>query len=182
MQRIAGDKSLSQSKAMVGKARSLVASYGEKALANIETARADIDKLQMSEGARAGFRKGFEKSLETSRGRLLEQLDLEARIVDEVGKMFDLLSAKSGVWAIRGGKIVFSEQATLSNIAEALSATAIGLLVAIPAVIAFNFFSRRVRVIMGGADEVAHAVLSLVHGAERGGRTIPYKEAGDGGE
>jgi biopolymer transport protein ExbB len=60
-----------------------------------------------------------------------------------------------------------AEKETLSTIAEALSATAIGLLVAIPAVIAFNFFSRRVRVIMGGADEVAHGVLSLVHGNPR---------------
>jgi biopolymer transport protein ExbB len=79
-------------------------------------------------------------------------------------------------------KAANAEQETLANIAEALSATAIGLLVAIPAVIAFNLFSRRVRVIMGGADEVAHAVLSLVHGAERAGRPIAYKEAGDGGE
>jgi biopolymer transport protein ExbB len=71
-----------------------------------------------------------------------------------------------------------AEQETLSNIAEALSATAIGLLVAIPAVIAFNFFSRRVRVIMGGADEVAHAVLSLIHGAER---AASHQGAGDGG-
>ena len=77
-----------------------------------------------------------------------------------------------------------AEQETLSNIAEALSATAIGLLVAIPAVIAFNFFSRRVRVIMGGADEVAHAVLSQIHGAERAaaaGRTSAREEAGDAG-
>jgi biopolymer transport protein ExbB len=58
-----------------------------------------------------------------------------------------------------------AEKETLATIAEALSATAIGLLVAIPAVIAFNFFSRKVRVMMGGADEVAHAVLSMVHGA-----------------
>lgn len=79
-------------------------------------------------------------------------------------------------------KAANAEQETLANIAEALSATAIGLLVAIPAVIAFNFFSRKVRVIMGGADEVAHAVLSLVHGAERSGRPVAYKEAGDGGE
>ncbi|TMQ15291.1 MAG: hypothetical protein E6J90_25525 [Deltaproteobacteria bacterium] len=44
-------------------------------------------------------------------------------------------------------------------------------------VIAFNFFSRRIRVMMGGADEIAHAVLSLVHGAER-----TRKEASDGGK
>ena len=72
-----------------------------------------------------------------------------------------------------------AEKETLSTIAEALSATAIGLLVAIPAVIAFNFFSRKVRVIMGGADEVAHAVLSLVHGAPH---TQAAKETSDGGK
>jgi biopolymer transport protein ExbB len=69
-----------------------------------------------------------------------------------------------------------AEKETLSTIAEALSATAIGLLVAIPAVIAFNYFSRRVRVMMGGADEVAHQVLSLVHGAAH-----TAKEPRDGG-
>jgi biopolymer transport protein ExbB/TolQ len=58
-----------------------------------------------------------------------------------------------------------AEKETLSTIAEALSATAIGLMVAIPAVIAFNLFSRRVRVMMGKADEVAHAVLAMMYSA-----------------
>jgi biopolymer transport protein ExbB/TolQ len=71
-----------------------------------------------------------------------------------------------------------AEKETLSTIAEALAATAIGLLVAIPAVIAFNYFSRKVRVMMGGADEVAHAVLSLVHGAAH---DSARKEPVDGG-
>jgi biopolymer transport protein ExbB/TolQ len=72
-----------------------------------------------------------------------------------------------------------AEKETLSTIAEALSATALGLLVAIPAVIAFNFFSRKVRVMLGGADEVAHAVLSLVHGAAH---DASRKGAADGGK
>lgn len=55
------------------------------------------------------------------------------------------------------------EQAVMSGIAEALAATAIGLLVAIPAVVAFNYFGRRLKVLLGGADEMAHAVLSGVH-------------------
>jgi len=71
-----------------------------------------------------------------------------------------------------------AEKETLSTIAEALSATALGLLVAIPAVIAFNFFSRKVRVMMGGADEVAHAVLSQIHGTAHDGAR---KETSDGG-
>jgi len=72
-----------------------------------------------------------------------------------------------------------AEKQTLSAIAEALSATAIGLLVAVPAVIAFNSFSRRVRVIMTGGDEVAHAVLLLVHSTGQGGTR---EEAVHGGE
>jgi biopolymer transport protein ExbB/TolQ len=45
-------------------------------------------------------------------------------------------------------------------IAAALIATAVGLLVAIPAVVAYNIFQRRVRVQVAGADAVAHAILA----------------------
>ena len=55
---------------------------------------------------------------------------------------------------------------TLDLIAEALAATAFGLLVAIPAVVAFNYFTRRLKVVMAGADECAHQVLSLVYGEQ----------------
>jgi biopolymer transport protein ExbB len=72
-----------------------------------------------------------------------------------------------------------AEKETLSTIAEALSATAIGLMVAIPAVIAFNFFGRKIRVMMGGADEVAHSLLGLLHGAAH---DAPRKEPADGGK
>ncbi len=61
-------------------------------------------------------------------------------------------------------KTAAAEDRTLDLIAEALAATAFGLLVAIPAVIAFNFFSRKMRVLLGSADEAAHTVLSAVHG------------------
>ncbi|HEY0251755.1 MAG TPA: MotA/TolQ/ExbB proton channel family protein, partial [Kofleriaceae bacterium] len=61
-------------------------------------------------------------------------------------------------------KTASAEDRTLDLIAEALAATAFGLMVAIPAVIAFNYFSRRLRVLLGGADQAAHTVLSLVHG------------------
>ena len=55
---------------------------------------------------------------------------------------------------------------TLDLIAEALAATAVGLMVAIPAVIAYNYFTRRLRLLLSGADECAHQVLALMHGAE----------------
>ena len=66
------------------------------------------------------------------------------------------------------GAQVDAEKLVVSELASALTATAVGLMVAIPAVVAFNFFSRKLRNIMSGADECAHAVLALVHGAEHG--------------
>ncbi len=54
----------------------------------------------------------------------------------------------------------------MSGISEALVATAVGLLVAIPAVIAFNYFNRRVRAALIATDEVAHAILGGLHARE----------------
>jgi len=47
----------------------------------------------------------------------------------------------------------------ISGIAEALVATALGLLVAIPAVVAFNYFQGKIRRILGRVDIAAQAVL-----------------------
>jgi biopolymer transport protein ExbB len=48
----------------------------------------------------------------------------------------------------------------MGTIAEALVATAIGLLVAIPAVAAFNYFSRKVKSILSSGDTITHVVLA----------------------
>jgi biopolymer transport protein ExbB len=48
----------------------------------------------------------------------------------------------------------------MGGISEALVATAMGLLVAIPAVAAFNIFSRRIKTILGDAEAVLHTILS----------------------
>jgi biopolymer transport protein ExbB len=50
----------------------------------------------------------------------------------------------------------------MGAIAEALVATAIGLVVAIPAVAAFNAFQRRIKGILGNAEALRHVVLSYV--------------------
>jgi biopolymer transport protein ExbB/TolQ len=52
--------------------------------------------------------------------------------------------------------------AVMGGIYEALVATAVGLVVAIPAVIAFNYFQRRVKSLLGEADALANMVLSLL--------------------
>jgi biopolymer transport protein ExbB len=49
----------------------------------------------------------------------------------------------------------------MSGISAALVATAVGLMVAIPAVIAFNAFQGRVRRTLGRVDAIAHLILSV---------------------
>lgn len=48
----------------------------------------------------------------------------------------------------------------MAGISEALVATAVGLIVAIPAVIFFNIFQGRLRRMLGRVDSVAHLILS----------------------
>jgi len=50
----------------------------------------------------------------------------------------------------------------MSGISEALVATAVGLLVAIPAVVAFNILQGKVRRTMGRVDAMAHLILSAI--------------------
>jgi biopolymer transport protein ExbB len=62
-----------------------------------------------------------------------------------------------------------AEALVVEELAKALTATAVGLIVAIPAVVAFNYFSRRLRVALAGGDECAHAVLGMIYGREVAG-------------
>jgi biopolymer transport protein ExbB/TolQ len=57
--------------------------------------------------------------------------------------------------------------AVMGSLSEALVATAVGIIVAIPAVVGFNLLNRRVRAAAADADGVAHVVLAELHGAER---------------
>jgi biopolymer transport protein ExbB/TolQ len=52
--------------------------------------------------------------------------------------------------------------AVMAGIYEALVATAVGLVVAIPAVIAFNFFQRRVKSLLGEADALTNMIIALL--------------------
>lgn len=58
--------------------------------------------------------------------------------------------------------------AVMAGISEALVATAVGLLVAIPAVVMFNYFQRRVRTAVTNADSLAHEVLAQLRGEGAG--------------
>lgn len=69
-------------------------------------------------------------------------------------KAFHDLAAKKGT----------GPEAVMGSLSEALIATAVGLLVAIPAVIAFNYFQGRARERLAHADAIAHDILAELGG------------------
>ena len=65
----------------------------------------------------------------------------------------------------------------MAGISEALVATAVGLMVAIPAVIAFNFFQGKVRATLARVDAVAHLVLATIPDNENNDAPVIRAEA-----
>jgi biopolymer transport protein ExbB len=55
----------------------------------------------------------------------------------------------------------------MSGISEALVATAVGLFVAIPAVLAFNIFQRLLKRVIGRSNALGNAIAAGLHVAER---------------
>jgi biopolymer transport protein ExbB len=60
-----------------------------------------------------------------------------------------------------------SPNAVMAGVFEALVATAVGLFVAIPAVVAYNLFQRRVKKRLAEVDSLAHLILSSVRSETR---------------
>ncbi|HEY6033810.1 MAG TPA: MotA/TolQ/ExbB proton channel family protein, partial [Kofleriaceae bacterium] len=60
------------------------------------------------------------------------------------------------------GSTLQGTSAVMSGIAEALVATGVGLLVALPAVAAYNAFTRHVEASANAADAAAHEVLAFL--------------------
>jgi biopolymer transport protein ExbB len=70
---------------------------------------------------------------------------------------------------LAGGQLAGGASVVMAGISEALIATAVGLLVAIPAVVAFNYFSRRIKVRMAEVEWMAQLAASQVRaGLEQG--------------
>jgi len=53
-----------------------------------------------------------------------------------------------------------SAGAVMSTLSAALAATAVGLIVALPAVAVFNYFTRKVKTLQTGADALVHVLLA----------------------
>ena len=143
---------------------------------------ADVRDLLSQASGPVGYDHGppkgdLEAAIEGAKAR--EKLRLERHLaflatVGSNGPFIGLFGTVLGIIKafhdLAGGAMSGGPTVVMSGISEALVATAVGLMVAIPAVVAFNYFSRRIKVRMAEIDWMAQLAASQVsarmaHGA-----------------
>ena len=95
------------------------------------------------------------KPLVDARMSVLATIGSNAPFVGLLGTVLGIVKAAKD---LSGG----DPGAVMAGVFEALVATAVGLFVAIPAVVAFNLLQRRVRNTMAAVDSLAHVVLANI--------------------
>lgn len=118
--------------------------------------------------AREGDLLSVERSLRRATASEMTQLETALPILATTGSVAPFIGLFGTVWGIMQSFIAIHGQknATLDvvapGIAEALIATALGLMAAIPAVMAYNFFVRRLQVLEAEMDAFANDYLNIV--------------------
>jgi biopolymer transport protein ExbB len=116
-----------------------------------ELPRGSTAAVEAMASARSRERLSLEKHL-----GILGTLGNNAPFIGLFGTVLGIIKAFADLAKNQGG----GAAVVMAGIAEALVATAIGLLVALPAVVAFNIFQGRIRRTMGRVDALAHMVLT----------------------
>jgi biopolymer transport protein ExbB len=143
-------------KQLVSASRSAEAAIVAAGLSRVDAGAAAVEEAMS--GASAVQRMRLERRL-----GFLGTLGSNAPFVGLLGTVIGIVQAfdqlqSAGAANGSGGAM----NGVMGAIAEALVATAIGLVVAIPAVAAFNAFQRRIKGILGNAEALRHVVLSYV--------------------
>ena len=87
-------------------------------------------------------------------------IGLLGTVIGIVGAFDELGKAKAAAPGAAAAAAQVAPEAVMNNIAEALVATAVGLLVAIPAVAAYNSFQRLVKTTLSNTDALGHVLLA----------------------
>jgi biopolymer transport protein ExbB len=104
-------------------------------------------------------------------------IGLLGTVIGIVGAFEEL--SKSGVQAVGAAAAAgpaagsqLAPQAVMANISEALVATAVGLVVAIPAVATYNAFQRLVKATIANTDALSHVLLAHLKSTAGGGHDV----------
>lgn len=131
------------------------------AIAGVEARDRGIESVEEAmNSAKASAREDYERNLV-----VLGTLGNNAPFIGLFGTVLGIIQAFHELQANPEGGI----DVVMGSVSEALVATAVGILVAIPAVVAFNVLNRRVRGASAATDAVAHRVLAELHAHRAGG-------------
>ncbi|MFO0789254.1 MAG: MotA/TolQ/ExbB proton channel family protein [Pirellulales bacterium] len=136
----------------------------------IESAVVAAGLISLRNGAAAAA-----EAMQSVKSRMRPGLDANLSILATIGSnapFVGLLGTVLGIinaaHELTGDGGQNNPNAVMSGVFEALVATAVGLFVAIPAVVAYNLFQRRVRKRMAEVDSLAHLILSMARADSRG--------------
>jgi len=159
--------------AIVSGAQSLTAAHAqlEEGSGSLELTRAAADELRLSSDALAdaeGVKERVASSLERLEAASGRKITRGTSVLATIGATAPFVGLFGTVWGIMNSFIGISRAQTTNlavvapGIAEALLATALGLVAAIPAVVIYNHFARRIAAYKALVGDTSAAVLRLV--------------------
>jgi len=149
---------------------------GDAALATSDSMEADV--VRTAAGVAAGGNEAVEKAVQSTIDRrrleyeqwlfVLGTLGNNAPFIGLFGTVLGIIRAFADLAAVKGGG-ANTAGTVMAGISEALVATAVGLFVAIPAVLAFNIFQRLLKRVIGRSNALGNAIASGLHAARSKG-------------
>jgi biopolymer transport protein TolQ len=127
-----------------------------------------VELAKVSQAGGAADIENVERALRRARSNEMTRLENALPFLATTGSVGPFIGLFGTVWGIMNSFLSIGAEhgATLDvvapGIAEALIATAIGLAAAIPAVMAYNYFVRRIRVIEAETESFAIDLLNIV--------------------
>ncbi len=145
------DHRFADARKRVDSEKGLEAEVARAGLADCERGADAVEAAML--GAKARVRLRLERNL-----AFLGTLGSNAPFIGLFGTVLGIIKAFRDLAANQSGGIAI----VMAGISEALVATAVGLLVAIPAVVFFNFYNRQVRGISSHIDAVMQVILAAL--------------------
>ena len=152
---------------------------GAAAIATTDSMEADV--VRTAAVAASGGQEAVEKAvLSTIDRRRLEYeqwlfvlgtLGNNAPFIGLFGTVLGIIRAFADLAAANKAGGSSTASYVMAGISEALVATAVGLFVAIPAVLAFNIFQRLLKRVIGRSNALGNAIASGLHAKGNNGRT-----------
>jgi|GEM_PF-7051922 len=121
-QRLAQDRSLERSRAMIAAGRALIAHYQQRSRRVMDTVRIEVLALDIDEQSKQEFLDGYARSMRAKGDQLDTQWKLEQDVMDEFEAIITLLASKKRGWNVVDGALLFSNQSDLDTYKRHLAA------------------------------------------------------------